>query len=197
MEPILDSRDRYSLCAIARNAVAACFPHEASEKPQATGSGTPTAPALRGHGAFVTLHEHGQLRGCIGRMKSDERLPDLVAEMARAAAFEDPRFPPLEAEELDSVEFEITVLGPMENMKDPSELLIGKHGLYIVHRGRAGVLLPQVATEQGWDRWEFLDRVCWKAGLPEGSWKEPGARVYLFEGLAFGESPGRDSGSGV
>jgi AmmeMemoRadiSam system protein A len=195
MELVLDSHDRNALCAVARNSVNASLQNKASERPHAPGSISSKHPALslRGHGAFVTLHENGQLRGCIGRMRSDEELSELVAGMACAAAFEDPRFPPLVAEELDSVEFEITVLGPMERMHDPSEVLIGTHGLYISHRGRAGVLLPQVATEQGWDRWEFLDRVCWKAGLPEGSWKAPGAEVYLFEGLVFGESPDRDS----
>lgn len=193
MELALDSIEKKSLCVIARDAVASCFPGKpASRNPAHALS---AALALRGHGAFVTLHENGQLRGCIGRMGSDERLADLVAAMAKAAAFEDPRFPPVEATELDSIVIEITVLGPMEKLSDPTDLVIGRHGLYINHRSRSGVLLPQVATEQGWDKWEFLDRVCWKAGLPEGSWKEPGARVYVFEGLVFGESSGTDSGS--
>lgn len=193
MELVLDSIDKKSLCTIARDAVASYF----SGKP-AWRNPAPSLSAalvLRGHGAFVTLHEGSHLRGCIGRMGSDERLADLVATMARAAAFEDPRFPPVEAAELDSIVFEITVLGPMEKLLDPAALMIGRHGLYIIHRSRAGVLLPQVATEQGWDKWEFLDRVCWKAGLHEGSWKEPGAQVYVFEGLVFGESSGNDSGS--
>jgi len=107
--------------------------------------------------------------------------------MARAAAFEDPRFPSLDREEWPRVRIEISVLGPMERLASVEDVVIGVHGLYIVQGFRAGVLLPQVATEWGWDRDEFLAQVCRKAGLPAGAWKDPTAELHRFEAAVFGE----------
>ncbi|MFZ2636162.1 MAG: AmmeMemoRadiSam system protein A [Rectinemataceae bacterium] len=140
------------------------------------------------HGAFVTLKKSGDLRGCIGRMQSARPLHETIRDMAEAAAFDDPRFPPLDPSELSSIDIEITVLSPLVAMADPEELRVGRHGLYLISGTRAGVLLPQVAVEYGWERYEFLAHTCRKAGLPPDAWKWPESRVYLFEGLVFGES---------
>jgi AmmeMemoRadiSam system protein A len=146
-----------------------------------------TQPGLKGAwGAFVTLQEKGELRGCIGHMWSNEELYRLVQQMAVAAATEDPRFEPVQQEELADIDIEISVLSPMQLVKDVSEIQVGRDGLYIVAGPYAGVLLPQVATEWGWDRDEFLREVCLKAGLPSDAWKK-GATLYRFSAQVFGE----------
>lgn len=139
-------------------------------------------------GAFVTLHKGKSLRGCIGRMIALRPLEETVRAMARAAAFEDPRFPPLRKDEQDQCKIEISVLSPMERCTNPRSVQIGVHGLYLVHRGYSGVLLPQVPVEQGWDLDEYLDYICRKAGLPPGSYDEPGAELYTFTAIVFGEA---------
>lgn len=181
MELNLGDEDKKYLCESARQAIASRF----SGKPAAKAA--PPPGSLQEAGVFVTLRKAGSLRGCIGRMTSRKPLADTVREMAVAAAFEDPRFPSVEAGELPIIDIEISVLGPVSKMGSESDLVIGRHGLYIFAFGRSGVLLPQVATEQGWGVAEFLDNVCLKAGLPRGTWKHPDAEVYLFEGLVFGE----------
>lgn len=138
-------------------------------------------------GAFVTLHKAKSLRGCIGRMIGLRPLEETVRTMARAAAFEDPRFPPLRRDELDQCQIEISVLSPMERCNDPRSVQVGLHGLYLIHRGYSGVLLPQVPVEQGWDLDEYLDYICRKAGLPPGAYNEKGAELYTFTALVFGE----------
>lgn len=144
-------------------------------------------------GAFVSLHERGSLRGCIGRMSAEGLLVHTVAEMARAAAFEDPRFPRLRREELPEVAIEITVLSPMRAIDDPKEIEIGRHGVHLSLAGRSAVFLPQVAPEQGWGREELLDNLALKAGLPPASWNRSEARLSVFEGLVFGEAGGTRS----
>lgn len=138
-------------------------------------------------GAFVTLREGEKLRGCIGHMTGVKPLHTAVEELAQSSAFHDPRFPPLSAEELNKIRIEITVLTPMEEITDPSRIEIGKHGIYIQKGSRSGVLLPQVAAEQGWDRDTFLDHTCLKAGLPGGCWKDPDTKISVFEGIIFSE----------
>ena len=107
--------------------------------------------------------------------------------MALQAAFDDPRFPPLETSELSRIDIEISALSPMELCTDPSSVKVGVHGLYLVHRGRSGVLLPQVPVEQGWNQDEYLDYICIKAGLPPHSYDAPGAELYTFTAVVFGE----------
>jgi AmmeMemoRadiSam system protein A len=148
-------------------------------------------------GAFVTLHKiagtdagvsgRRQLRGCIGRMTGAESLEKTVRTMALEAAFGDPRFPPLKASELPLCDIEISVLSPMEKCPDPRQVKVGVHGLYLIHRGRAGVLLPQVPVEQGWDLDEYLDYICVKAGLPPKSYAAPDAELLTFTAVVFGE----------
>jgi len=143
-------------------------------------------------GAFVTLHiSEGQgrrkLRGCIGRMSAAGPLEKTIRTMALEAAFSDPRFHPLEASELSRIDIEISALSPMIPCKDPRSVKIGVHGLYLTHRGRGGVLLPQVPVEQGWNLDEYLDYICVKAGLPPRSYEAPGAELLTFTALVFGE----------
>lgn len=147
----------------------------------------PSEALNRPCGAFVTLHRGTALRGCIGRMSAPPPLWETVRAMARSAAFEDPRFPPLARDELYSCRIEISVLSPMAPCVDPRSVEIGRHGLYLSSRGCSGVLLPQVPVEQGWGLEEFLDYICRKAGLPPRSYEEEGAALYTFTAEVFSE----------
>jgi len=141
-------------------------------------------------GAFVSLHNHGRLRGCIGHFEADRPLYQTVAEMAVAAAVEDYRFAadPITPEELPDLDIEISVLSPLERIRNPLDIELGKHGIYIRRGGRAGCFLPQVATETGWTKEEFLSHCCaGKAGLPADAWKDPRTEVFVFTAEVFGE----------
>lgn len=145
----------------------------------------PTATLRATLGSFVTLTVQGHLRGCIGTIIGQEPLYRNVARMAHSAAFEDPRFPPLTAQEWPRAALEISVLGPLSPCPDPEAVEVGRHGLLLQCDGRSGVFLPKVPVEQGWDRAAYLDNLCRKAGLPQGSWRRPDARLYWYEALAF------------
>ncbi|AEF80746.1 AmmeMemoRadiSam system protein A [Leadbettera azotonutricia] len=138
-------------------------------------------------GAFVTLHLGKNLRGCIGRMSAGLPLEETVRTMAIEAAFGDPRFPSLSSDEFPRCSIEISALSPMELCPDPYSIKVGVHGLYLIYRGRAGVLLPQVPVEQGWNQQEYLDYICIKAGLPPKSYEAPGAELFTFTAVVFGE----------
>ena len=137
-------------------------------------------------GLFVSLHKHGDLRGCIGYPSTDDPLGATIGECAVAAATGDPRFPRVTAAELPDLDIEISVLTPVEPLADPSDIIIGRDGLVIEHQHRRGLLLPQVATEYGWGRETFLSQLCLKAGLPRDAWKH-GARLFRFQAEVFGE----------
>lgn len=152
---------------------------------------TPTAraeePALQvKRGAFVTLTKHGQLRGCIGHMVADTPLDQVVRRMAVQAAFADPRFPPVTAEEVPQLEIEISVLTPYSPVAGADDIVLGRDGVLLRKSGRSAVFLPQVAPEQGWSLPEMLDHLCLKAGLPAGSWKQ-GAELFVFQAEVFSE----------
>ncbi len=136
-------------------------------------------------GAFVTLKKGGHLRGCIGNIVGSGPLVATIERMAGAAAFEDPRFPPVAAAEFDELEIEVSVLGPLTQCPDPELIEVGRHGLYIRKSMHSGLLLPQVATEWGWDRETFLDQTCVKAGLPKGTWRKPKVEIWWFEAEIF------------
>ena len=138
-------------------------------------------------GAFVTLHKGKNLRGCIGRMSAVLPLEETVRVMAKEAAFGDPRFPPLAANELAQCRIEISALSPMEPCANPRSVKVGVHGLLLTRNGRSGVLLPQVPLEQGWDLDQYLEYICVKAGLPPGSYDAPDATLYTFTAIVFGE----------
>ena len=142
----------------------------------------------RPSGAFVTLHtKDGDLRGCIGSIEAVAPLCDAVASNAVNAAFRDPRFYPVRAEELPSLQIEISVMSPIVGVADPSEIEVGRDGLIIRRGSRAGLLLPQVATEYGWDRETFLSQTCVKAGLSPDSWHDSACRIERFSAEVFGE----------
>lgn len=142
-------------------------------------------------GAFVTLHEKGQLRGCIGNMVGRGPLYQTIADMAIEAATADPRFPKLSPAEIDKIDIEVSVLTPLKKVSGPDEIKIPGHGV-IVRRGFAsGVYLPQVALETGWTKEEFLTSLCGqKAGMDPYAWKDPATDMYTFEAEVFGEKGG-------
>jgi len=136
-------------------------------------------------GAFVTIQKRGQLRGCIGYIEGHGPLHKTIEEMAEAAAFRDPRFSPVKEKELPELDIEISVLTPLKRIKEVNEIQVGKHGIYIKKGWLSGLLLPQVATEYGWDRQTFLDHTCQKAGLPSTAWKEKETEIYIFSADIF------------
>jgi len=178
----LVSADKKALLAFARETISRIFL-------------TDTVPLARGfnenlqqpRGVFVTLKKKGELRGCIGRIIGDEPLCKLVGAMAVQAAFNDRRFQPLTAGELNDTNIEISVLTPMKKVAGASDIVVGRDGVLLSKDGRSAVFLPQVATEQGWNREELLDNLCLKAGLTAGSWKA-GAQLSTFQAIVFSES---------
>jgi hypothetical protein len=176
----LVEEEKARLLEIARGAIEAKLRGEPVPEPKAD------APRLNEkRGAFVTITENGQLRGCIGHIRGMYPLAQTISRMAVAAATEDPRFPPMTADDLDKVLLEISVMTPLREA-GPEEIEVGKHGIYIQKGPHSGLLLPQVATDYGWDRYEFLDHTCMKAGLPQGCWRE-GASIQIFSAQIFGE----------
>ena len=146
---------------------------------------TTVSPTLQAKcGAFVSLHKQGRLRGCIGHFGEDTPLHEIVAEMARAAAFEDPRFQPLRREELDEVDIEISVLTPMRRIQSLDEFKLHQHGIYIRKGYRSGTFLPQVADEVNWTKEEFVGHCSQdKAGLGWDGWRD--AELYVYEAIVF------------
>ncbi len=136
-------------------------------------------------GSFVTLSIRHNLRGCIGTIIGQEPLYLNVWNMARAAAFNDPRFPPLQENEWPQVKMEISVLDAPTRCMNPQEIEIGRDGLILSYMGHSGVFLPQVPVEQGWDLGQYLNHLCIKAGVPVGSWKMPGAELFWYQALVF------------
>ncbi|MEK7160694.1 MAG: AmmeMemoRadiSam system protein B [Patescibacteria group bacterium] len=139
-------------------------------------------------GVFVTLKKNGQLRGCIGVFTGGSDLPlwQMVREMAKAAAFNDPRFSPVNAGELKDLEYEVSVLSPLKKINDWQQIELGKHGVEIKRGTSSGVFLPQVATETGWDLETFMGQLCsQKAGLPWDCWKEKETEIYTFTAQVF------------
>lgn len=138
-------------------------------------------------GVFVTLKKTGQLRGCIGHIPGDIELGKAVGAMALQAAFNDPRFPPVQLSELKSLEIEISILTPMKPIATPDEIVVGRDGVLMSKADQSAVFLPQVAPENNWNRTEMLDNLCKKAGLSAGCWKRE-ARFQVFQAEVFGES---------
>jgi AmmeMemoRadiSam system protein A len=183
MEQRLTASEKQTLLALARTCIAQYLKDESCPQlPQATGL------LAEKCGAFVTLHKHGELRGCIGSMVGYRPLVETVQEMAIAAATEDPRFDRVRPEELDQIDLEISVLTPLRRITDVNEIIVGTHGILLRQGRRQGVLLPQVAREWGWDREAFLQNTCLKAGLPEDAWKDPATSIEIFSAEVFGET---------
>jgi AmmeMemoRadiSam system protein A len=136
-------------------------------------------------GVFVTIHKREMLRGCIGWLQASEPLYKTVTNMAEAAAFKDPRFRPVSKDELDFLEYEISVLTPFQKVQDINEIQVGTHGLLLRNGGRSGLLLPQVASDRSWDRVTFLEETCRKAGLSRETWKDPETEIFIFSADVF------------
>ncbi len=149
---------------------------------------TSDAELRKRKGAFVSLHRGQELRGCIGQLYPDRELYRIVQHCVLSAALEDSRFLPVTAEETADLDIEISVLTPFCRIQDIGEIEVGKHGLYVVRGFSRGLLLPQVATQYGWDRITFLEQTCRKAGLPESAYKDPRTEIYTFEAEVFSES---------
>ena len=177
----LTEAERRTLLETARRSIAARFAGTVLPVPEAT-------PALRTPcGAFVTLKIQGRLRGCIGHISAAAPLVETVRDVALSSAFDDPRFPPLGRDELERVAIEVSVLSPLRRTRDPEEIRVGTHGILVRRGGRSGLLLPQVATEQGWEREEFLAHTCRKAGLDDEAWRDPDTAIEIFSAIVFGE----------
>ena len=139
-------------------------------------------------GAFVTITRKGILRGCVGYSEPLFPLHLTVSRCVRSAATEDPRFPPVQSDGLPELCLSISLLSALRKVERFDEIEIGRDGLQVSSARHRGLLLPQVATEQGWDREQFLDGVCRKAGLPEGAWRGDGVEVFAFQAEVFSES---------
>lgn len=144
-------------------------------------------PLTEHRGAFVTLTIDGVLRGCIGHVVGVDPLWSSVQSNAVAAAFRDPRFSPIRPEELNKIDIEISAMSPLTEVTDPATITVGIHGLMIERGAARGLLLPQVASNNGWDRATFLDHTCRKAGLEPGCWKHPDAKLFTFTVENFAE----------
>ncbi|HYW69286.1 MAG TPA: AmmeMemoRadiSam system protein A [bacterium] len=178
----MTEQERQALLSLARRSILAEF---AGQWPPPSEF---TSEALTVEcGAFVTLEKHGRLRGCIGYVEAYKPLERTVMEMAVQAAFHDPRFPAVTADEFEDLTIEISVMSPLSEVDDVSEIEVGRHGLVIRGLGRSGLLLPQVATDYGWDRETFLEHTCAKAGLPPDAWKEGDVKILKFSAEVFGE----------
>jgi hypothetical protein len=178
--------DRQVLLRIARHAIVAHVSavHSVDPAPH-EGPAPMVGAAARPGAAFVTIHRHRELRGCIGHLEADEPLGRVIWDCAVSACSADPRFPPVTASELPQLEIELSLLGALEPAS-PADIIIGRHGLVVELGHRRGLLLPQVATEWQWDRETFLAQTCHKAGLPPDGWKR-GALVWRFEAEVFGD----------
>jgi AmmeMemoRadiSam system protein A len=180
-----DRSDQRLLLAIARRSIEA-----AVRRGSVAGAvPAPMSPALsEPAAAFVTIHERGSLRGCIGLMRFETELWQNVRDAAAAAALDDPRFLPVDESELATLELEISVLDPPVDLPSPSGFVAGRHGIVVERGGHRALLLPQVATEMGWDETQMLEAVCRKANLPSDSWREASTRLFVFESTCFDET---------
>jgi AmmeMemoRadiSam system protein A len=179
----VDRASRAALLRLARDAIALEL---GGVTPDGVDAPTPLLGERRG--AFVSLYRAGRLRGCIGRIEPTAPLRLLVPEVARSAAFADPRFPPVREDELASLVIEISLLSALSDAVDPGEVVVGRHGVVVAARGRRGLLLPQVAREHGWSREELLAHACGKAGLARGAWRTDGVVIRTFTADVFSEA---------
>ncbi len=179
---MLNDEQRKTLHAAARRSIERAL---AGQRPDVSEAGIDEA-LLRPAGAFVTLRTHeGALRGCVGSIVAREPLIRAVVTSALNAAFRDPRFDPVSAQEWPGLEIEISVMGPLERVIEITDIVPGRDGLIVTRGGRAGLLLPQVAMECGWDRETFLDHTCLKAGLRPDAWRLAETKIEKFSAEVF------------
>lgn len=173
-------KEKETLKEIARESIEAAVRGKKATQPTGV-----TKKLKEPYGIFVTINKHGNLRGCIGRIIGDQSLYLSCQQMARAAALEDPRFTPVTEDELSELEIEISILTPLKKIANKDEIVIGRDGLYIRKGMYAGLLLPQVAAEYGWDVDEFLTQTCYKAGLPTDALNSKDTEIYRFSAEVF------------
>jgi AmmeMemoRadiSam system protein A len=184
----LSPDDRAFLLQLARRSIEAHLRNLTSHE-----SVPPSAVLQEKRGAFVTIEKRVQgfdqwdLRGCIGHLEADRALYEVVRRVAVEAASGDPRFPPVQLDELPLIRIEISVLSPFKKVQSPSEIEIGRHGLVVSRGGRRGLLLPQVAQREGWDVETFLRYTCLKAGLSSDDWKDSDVAIHSFSADVFHE----------
>ena len=176
--------------AMAVRSARAAIEYAVAKRPKTSFKLTPVFGEKRG--VFVTLTKRSSLRGCIGFPYPVMPLGEAIVHAAGAAALEDPRFPPVTKDELAAISLEVTILTvpePLEGepAKRPEHVIVGKHGLIVRGMGSSGLLLPQVASEYGWDAKMFLDHTCMKAGLSERCWTSKNVEILTFEGQIFSE----------
>jgi AmmeMemoRadiSam system protein A len=179
---MLSMEERKSMLKLARDTIYAKLHSQSlpSYKPVSSLLSEP-------RGAFVTIHRKGKLRGCIGYVEAIKPLWQTVQEMAISSAFQDPRFPSLSKNEYGDIDIEISVMSPVKKISNVDEIEVGTHGIIIKKGYQQGLLLPQVATAEDWDRDTFLQHTCYKAGLTGECWKEKGTEVFIFSAEVFSE----------
>ena len=183
MDDLLNKQQKNKLLKIARNSITEYLTNKTTPKL------TEDDPVLKAEmGAFVTLHENKELRGCIGNITGSLPLFETIRDMAIAAATEDPRFYPVKINELKNIKIEISVLSPLKKITDPDVIIIGKHGVLVKAGFQSGVYLPQVAVETGWSKEEFMNSLCGsKAGINADAWKKGKCEIYIFTAEVFNE----------
>ncbi len=180
----MNKKNRTILLQLARETIQNSLSNLADPKVE-----KPSAELLVPSGAFVTLHNttDRSLRGCIGNLSSSEDLITSIVKLAKDSAFEDPRFPPVTIDELDTLCVEISVLTPMQGIEEPEQIRLGIDGVLLSYGYHRAVFLPQVATEQQWDLEQMLSHLCSKAGLWPTAWKERGCTLQVFQAEVFSE----------
>jgi len=179
----LDSKQKDALIQLAKKSVETAVREKKMYEPPASDF----SAFQQERGAFVTLTVKGELRGCIGLTTAEKPLYLAVRDAAALAALRDPRFPPVDTTELPTLEYEISVLTPFHHVQDFKEIRIGRDGLLMVQGGNEGIFLPQVPTEQGWDRKTYLEELGRKAGLSRQAWQEEGTDIFSFSAIVFNE----------
>lgn len=179
----LNDHDKDTLLAVARKSVASAVRDRRAYDPGMI----PDETLNQERGAFVTLKEAGDLRGCIGYTSAVKPLYLTVRDTAMMAALRDPRFPPVSTQDLPKLQYEISVLSPLRRVLDVRQIVVGEHGLLMKNDDHEGLLLPQVPTEQHWDRAKFLEETCDKAGMRSNCWKDENTDIFMFTAVVFGE----------
>lgn len=180
---MFSSDDKKNMLIAAREVLTSCAKGEVVKMP-----GELSKLESEPMGIFITLNTvAGELRGCIGYLEGVKALPDAIVEMTKAASTQDPRFSPVKEDELNDIVLEISLLSPLKKIDSPDAIEIGKHGLVISDGRSKGLLLPQVATENGWDKITFLEHTCEKARLPRNAWKSEETEISIFSADVFAE----------
>ena len=181
--PLLAAADRDALLALARQTVSAVA--NGTPLPERPGNGSAAIDSLQG--AFVTLHQHGSLRGCVGIIEGIKPLWRSVRDAAVSASTRDPRFPAVQPEEVANLHIEISALSPLQPVRSLDDIVVGTHGLLVDNGRHSGLLLPQVPLEWGWDRDTFVRHTLRKAGLPPDALEDPALELFIFSADIFSE----------